>query len=205
MKHLITIIILFSAFGSAQCLGPKAAIGIKPGINFTTYDPDNGGESLSGIGLNIGLGVGLDIGSFGIEIAPSFRTTDYSVTNETWNTTLSWHYNNFYLPVRAKLIANLPGVAPFLGLGTAFDFQRSGYWELKVGDADPEHWDISSDDLENDVFVSIILGSDIKLHNTKIAPELAFDYNLTAEVEETANQNEKNYDLTFSLGFYYSP
>lgn len=204
MKHLITALVLTSVFGWAQCLGPKAAIGIKPGFNFTTYDPDDGGGSLSGIGLNVGLGLGVDAGPFGFEIAPSFRTTSYSRTDEPWNTTISWHYNNIYLPVRAKLIANLPGAAPFLGLGCAFDFQSSGWFELKAGGSSIRT-DIPEDDLENDVFGSLILGADIKMPRAKITPELAFDYNFTADIDETSNRSESNFDLTFSLGFYYCP
>ncbi len=204
MKRIVVLLALVTAFTFSQCLVPKAAIGIKPGFNFTTYNPDDGGENLSGIGINIGLGFGLDVGGFGVEIAPSFRTTDYNRTDETWNITTRGHFNNFYLPARVKLIAGLPMVAPYLGFGIAFDLQRSGYWELETGSSS-YRTDVPSDELENDVFASLALGADIKMHNAKIAPELAFDYNLTADNDETSNRTEMNYDLTFSIGIYYCP
>ncbi len=204
MKQLLAIIITCSSLALGQCLTPQAAVGIKPGFNFTTYNPDDGGENLSGIGFNIGLGFGVNAGSFGLEIVPSFRSTSYQRTEENINTTLSWHYRNFYLPVRAKLIAALPSVAPFLALGCAFDFQRSGYFMLKVGGSS-FRTDIASEDLENDIFLSVALGSDVKLTHFKVTPELAFDYNLTADNEDTENRQESNYDLTFALGLYYTP
>lgn len=204
MKQLIAAIFILSSLSPGQCLNPRAAIGIKPGFNFTTYNPDDGGENLSGIGFNIGLGLVINAGPLGLEIAPSFRTTSYSRTDETWNTTISWHYNNLYLPVRGKLIANLPLLAPYLGLGAAFDFQSSGYFEIEAGGTSVRT-DIQENDLENDVFGSVILGADIKMLRMKIAPELTFDYNLTADDEDTANRTESNYDITFTLGLYYCP
>ena len=204
MKYSIAVLLLFSVFGSAQCLGPKAAIGIKPGLNFTTFNPDDGGGNLAGAGFNIGLGFGVDAGSFGLEFTPSYRSTSYRRTDENLNTTISWHYSNFYLPVRGRLIANLQKVAPYLGLGVAFDLQQSGYFVLQVGESS-FRTNIPSDDLENDLFISVVLGSDIKSKSFKLAPELAFDYNLTADNDETANRSETNYDITFSVGFYYTP
>jgi hypothetical protein len=189
----------------AQCLpSVRGSIGLKPAMNITTYNPDDGAGNYTGAGFNIGIGLGLDIGNFGIEMAPSFRTTNYSRTDQYFPVTTSAHFNNFYLPVHFLLKAGaLPLVAPYLGLGFAFDIQNNGYWAVTSGGTFKT--DVPSDQLENDFFLSLALGADIKQSHFKISPEFSFDYNLTADDSDTPNRTESNYDFTISVGLYFVP
>lgn len=187
----------------AQCLpSVRGSVGIKPGLNLTTYNPDDGAGNYTGAGFNIGFGLALDVGNLGIEMAPSFRTTNYSRTQTIIvDITTSGHFQNFYLPVHFLLKANeLPLVSPFLGIGFALDFQNKGYWAVNTIKTD-----VPSDQLENDFFLSMALGADIKQSHFKISPEFSFDYNLTADDPDTPNRTESNYDFTISVGLYFTP
>jgi hypothetical protein len=208
MKRIICLLILTALAGFAQDQTKiTGAIGIKPGMNITTYNPDDGEGNLSGIGFNIGFGLGIDVGNIGVELAPSFRSTNYSRTTETilGDVTLSGHYQNFYLPMHFLLKANEIGTtAPFLGLGFALDLQNDGYWALTSGSTTIKT-DVPSDELQNDFFLSLALGADVKQNHFKITPELTFDYNLTADDADTDTRTESNYDFTVSVGFYFVP
>jgi hypothetical protein len=208
MKKIICLLTLAALAGFAQSPTTiTGAIGIKPGLNMTTYNPDDGEDNLSGVGLNIGFGLGLDVGNIGVALAPSFRTTNYSRTTATilGDYTLSGHFQNFYLPMHVLLKANDIGTtAPFLGLGFALDFQNDGYWAVTSGSTTIKT-DVPSDELQDDFFLSLALGADIKQNHFKISPEFAFDYNLTADDGDTENRTESNYDFTISVGLYFVP
>jgi len=207
MKKILCLLILAALVGYAQCLPTvKGAIGLVPGLNLTTYNPGDGAGNYTGTGGNIGFGLGMDIGNFGVEIVPSFRTTNYSRTQTVIvDITTSGHFQNFYLPVHFLLKASsIPLVSPFLGLGFALDFQNSGYWAVTSGGSTIKT-DVPSDQLENDFFLSIALGADLKQAHFKLTPELAFDYNFTADDPDTPNQTETNYDITLSVGLYFVP
>jgi hypothetical protein len=191
----------------AQCLpSVRGSVGLKPALNLTTFNPDDGAGNYTGAGFNIGFGLGLDVGNFGIEMTPSFRTTNYSRTQTIIvDITTSGHFNNFYLPVHFLLKAGaIPLVAPYLGLGFAFDIQNSGYWAVTSGGTTIKT-DVPSDQLENDLFFSVVLGADIKQSHFKYVPEITFDYNLTADDPDTGNRTESNYDFTISIGLYFTP
>jgi len=208
MKKIICLLMLAALAGYAQCLpSVKGAIGIKPGVNITTYNPDDGEGNLTGAGGNIGFSLGLDVGNIGIEMAPSFRTTNYSRTDQTLIGDVTWsgHYQNFYLPVHLQLKAgDIPLVSPFLGLGFALDFQNNGYWAVTSGGSTFKT-DVPSDQLETDFFLSLTLGADLKQAHFKLTPELTFDYNLTADDADTDTRTETNYDITLSVGLYFVP
>jgi hypothetical protein len=205
MKKIVCLLVLAMLVGFAQgSSSVKAAVGLKPGMNITTYNPDDDLKNFSGIGFNIGFSLGLDVGNFGVELAPSFRNTNYSRTIHTilGDITNSWPYNNFYMPVHLLLKASELGTAaPYFGLGFALDFQTDGY--TVIGSSNPI--DVASDDLQNDFFLSFALGSDFNQDHFKVTPEVTFDLNLTPEITETANQSESNFDFTISIGLYYVP
>jgi Outer membrane protein beta-barrel domain len=205
MKKIFCLFILaaLAVFAHGSSL-VKASIGLKPGMNITTYNPDDDLKNYSGVGFNIGFGLGVDVGNIGVELAPSYRNTNYGRTIHTilGDVSNSWHYNNFYLPVHFLLKTNEIGaVAPYLGLGFAMDFQTDGYTVINNGNP----IDVAEADLQNDFFLSFSLGADINQDHFKVAPEFTFDYNLTPEIWETENQTESNFDFTISLGLYFVP
>lgn len=205
MKKIFCLLILTALAVYAQgSSSVKAAIGIKPGMNITTYNPDDNERNFTGVGFNIGFGLGFDVGNMGVELVPSYRNTNYSRTLHTilGDVTNSWHYNNFYMPIHFLLKANEIGItAPYLGLGFALDFQTDGY--TVIGSLNPI--DVANDDLQKDFFLSLALGADINQNHFKVTPELTFDYNLTPDIWDTANQSESNFDFTISVGFYFVP
>jgi len=205
MKRILCLLLLTALAGYAQgSSSVKAAIGIKPGMNITTYNPDDDLRNYTGVGFNIGFGLGLDVGNIGVELGPSFRNTNYSRTVHTilGDVTNSWHYNNFYLPVHFLLKANEIGTtAPYLGLGFALDYQTDGY--TVIGSLNPI--DVANGDLEDDFFLSLALGADINQNHFKVTPELTFDYNLTPDIGDADDHTESNYDFTISVGLYFVP
>jgi len=203
MKKFIIIFFVMISIISAQCMMPiKSMVGLKIGLNYTIYNPDDGQGNLSGIGMHFGLAMGMDIvNTIGIQIVPSYRATSYSRTIN--NVTAIFKFNNFYIPVNLLFKAgSTPVVSPYLGIGGAGNFQLNGRWRIESNGFGIDG-EIESEDLEDDLFLALILGLDIKLIKFNISPEMSFNYNLTADDPDTVNNTEKNYDLHFSIGFFY--
>ncbi len=197
MKKLL-ILEIICVLGFAQCLLPvKSYFGLKPGLNYNILDPDDEAGNYTGIGFQIGLGMGIDIlNTIGIQCAPTFRTTSFERT--TLNVEYGFDYTNLYLPFQLQLKAGMvPMLTPYLGMGFAGNFQLDGEWHL--GELSG-----SVDDLENDLFFSILLGADLKFTKLKISPEFSFNYNRTADDPDT-QRAEKNYDFQFCVGLFFAP
>ncbi|MEO0216452.1 MAG: outer membrane beta-barrel protein [candidate division WOR-3 bacterium] len=200
MKKLVLILfILLLASASGQCLAlVKSYFGLKTGINYAIFDPDDEAGNFTGVGLGIGLGLGIDIlNTLDLEFAPSFRTTSFNRT--VINIQHGANYTNFYLPFELKLKAGmLPVVNPYFGLGFAENIQLSG--EAYIGEVKTE-----IDELENDLFLLFSLGADISFIKLKISPDFTFNLNLSADDPDTQNRSEKNYEINFAVGIYYTP
>uniref|UniRef100_A0A7V0Z520 Outer membrane protein beta-barrel domain-containing protein n=1 Tax=candidate division WOR-3 bacterium TaxID=2052148 RepID=A0A7V0Z520_UNCW3 len=198
MKRLIILISLPMAFIRAQTELPvKTFFGLQTGMNHSTFDPDDGAGNFSGLGFQIGLGMGVEFANiFGIQIAPTFKTTSFDRT--VLNVDMGADYNNLYLPFTLQLKAGMLPVAPYLGLGFAGNFQLDGtayLGSLKT----------SVDDLENDLLFLFSVGTDFKLTKVNLTPEFSFNFNLTADDPDTQNCVESNYGFDISLGVYYTP
>jgi len=181
-------------------------IGIKTGVNYGIFDPEEDDENLTGMGFHVGLGMGLDIlNSFALDFTPTFRTTKYGVTEN--NTTVSLSYSNLYLPVQISLKAGLPVVAPYIGIGAAGNFQMNGKVKIE-GEGASFEFDIDDEDLEQDFFLIGALGTQIKLMKMSVIPEVSVNYNLTPSLVDENNPNNEvegtNVDFHFSVGFYMS-
>ncbi|MGQ9665281.1 MAG: hypothetical protein ACUVQ3_08095 [bacterium] len=199
MKKIIFLSLVFAVILAGQCLTPiKSYIGPLIGINYSNLDPKDNAGTLSGTGLQLGLGMGVEmLNTIGIQMAPMFKTTSFRRT--ILDIPTGANFNNLYLPLSLQLKAGiLPLVSPYFGLGIAGNFQLDG--TLFVGELET-----SVDDLENDLYFCISLGSDIKLVKLKITPEFALNYNLTADDPDTQNRTETNYELNFSVGLFYTP
>lgn len=199
MKKIIFLSLVFTVILAGQCLTPiKSYIGPFMGINYSNFDPKDNAGTLAGTGFQIGLGMGVEfLNTIGIQMSPMFKTTSFSRT--ILNIPTGVNYNNLYFPVSLQLRAGiLPLISPYFGLGIAGNFQLDG--TLYVGELET-----SVDDLENDLYFCISLGTDIKLVKLKITPEFAFNYNLTADDPDTQNRTETNYELNFSVGIFYTP
>ena len=198
MKQFVSIFFVMVFFASGQCLtAPNPYAGIKTGINYGTLDWGNDADNWTGMGFQIGLGFGIDLtNSVGVEVAPAFRTTDYSTT--VLNTPIGARFLNLWLPAHFLLKAGMiPNITPFIGLGLADNIQLDGTGFIGELESDVE-------DLENDVYVGFIFGLDVKFVKMKISPEFSFDYNLTANDEDTSN-SEKVYDIHAQVGIFYAP
>ncbi len=200
MKKMTLLFLLFIvASASGQCLAlVKSYFGLKTGINYSILDPDDEAGNFTGVGLGIGLGMGLDIlNTIALEFAPLFRTTSFNRT--VMNIQHGFDYTNLYLPLELKIRAGmLPVVSPYLGIGLAQNIQLSG--EAYIGG-----WKTEIDDLESDLHLLFPLGVEIKFVKVKINPEITFNLNLTADDPDTPNRSEKNYEIDYNLGIYYTP
>lgn len=199
MKKIIFLLFALTIMLTGQCLTPfKSYIGPLVGINYSNFDPNDNAGTLSGSGFQIGLGMGVELfNTLGIQMSPMFKTTSFNRT--ILNVPTGANFNNLYFPVSLQLKAGvLPLVSPYFGLGLAGNFQMDG--TLYVGELES-----SVDELENDIYFSLSLGTDIKFIKLKITPEFAFNYNLTADDPDTQNQTETNYELNFSLGIFFTP
>ncbi|MGB9720631.1 MAG: outer membrane beta-barrel protein [bacterium] len=199
MKKMTLLLIIPLVFVAGQCVTPlKSYFGLIAGINYSNYDPKDNAGNLSGIGYQVGMGMGMEIGStIGIQMAPMFRTTSFNRTILGIET--GANYNNLYLPLLFQLKAGMiPVVSPYLGIGLAGNFQLNG--TAYIGEIHS-----SIDDLENDLLFALSLGTDIKLIKLKISPEFTFNYNLSADDPDTPNRTETNYDFHFSAGIFYTP
>jgi len=199
MKKMNFLLLILSTFLAGQCLMPvKSYFGLQTGLNYSNFDPDDNAGTLSGVGFQIGLGMGIEIlNTIGIQMTPMFKTTSFNRT--ILNVETGANFNNFYLPVFLQLKAGmLPAVSPYFGLGFAGNFQMDG--AAYIGSLKS-----SIDDLENDLYFSLSLGTDIKLIKLKVTPEFTFNYNLTADDPDTQNRTETNYDFHLSVGVFYTP
>ncbi len=199
MKKIIFLLFALTIILTGQCLTPfKAYIGPLIGPNYSNFDPKDNAGTLSGTGFQIGLGMGVELfNTLGIQMSPMFKTTSFNRT--ILNVPTGANFNNLYFPVSLQLKAGaLPLVSPYFGLGLAGNFQMDG--TLYVGELES-----SVDELENDLYFSLSLGTDIKLTKLKITPEFAFNYNLTADDPDTQNRTETNYELNFSVGIFFTP
>ncbi|MEO0129707.1 MAG: outer membrane beta-barrel protein [candidate division WOR-3 bacterium] len=198
MKKLLILTLLPIVCIFAQNELPvKTFFGLQTGINHSNFDPDDGAGNYSGLGFQIGLGMGIEFSPvFGIQMTPTYKKTAFDRT--VLNIEMGADYNNFYLPIVFQLKAGMLPVAPYLGLGFAGNFQLGG--TAYIGSIKN-----SIDDLENDFLFLFSFGTDIKLTKAKITPEFTFNYNLTADDPDTQNRSESNYDFHFSLGIFYTP
>ena len=206
MKKVVIISLITVICAFAQCLGGPLSgrIGIKTGINYGLFDPEDDDENLTGMGFHVGFGMGLDImNTFAIDMTPTFRTTSYGVTEN--NTTVSLSYTNLYLPIQFSLKAGLPIVAPYIGIGVAGNFQMGGTIKVE-GEGASFEFDIDDEDLEQDFFLIGALGTQIKLVSVHVVPEISMNYNLTPSLVDENNPNFEiegtNIDFHFSVGIY---
>ncbi len=199
MKKMAFLSFVLLSFVAGQDAPPvKSYFGLVTGLNYSNYDPKDNAGNLSGIGFQVGLGMGIEIGStIGIQIAPMFRTT--SLSRPILGIDTGANFDNLYLPLSFRLNAGMiPVISPYLGIGITGNFQLSG--TAYIGEIRS-----SVDDLENDLLFTFSFGTDIKLTKIKVSPEFAFNYNLSADDPDTQNRTETNYDFHFSVGLYYTP
>ncbi|HEX7320409.1 MAG TPA: hypothetical protein VF399_08650 [bacterium] len=200
MKRMMLVLITTtSILAWGQGMSPvKSYAGLKIGFNYGNFDPGNSGNNLSGAGFQAGFAFGMDLARvLGFEFAPAFRTSEYATT--VLNVPVGVRYINLWLPVNIVFKAGMiPVVTPYFGFSIAGNFQLDGTGY--IGEAQS---DIS--DLENDAYTGLILGTDIKLSKVKIVPEFSFNFNLTADSEDTPNVTESVYDIHLQVGMYYAP
>lgn len=199
MKKIIFLLFALTIILDGQCLTPfKSYIGPLVGMNYSNFDPKDNAGTLSGSGFQIGLGMGIELlNTLGLQMAPMFKTTSFNRT--ILNVPTGANFNNLYLPVSLQLKAGaLPLVSPYFGLGLAGNFQMDG--TIYVGKLET-----SVEELENDLYFCLSLGTDLKLIKLKITPEFAFNYNLTADDPDTQDRTETNYELNISVGIFFTP
>ncbi len=198
MKKLLILITMPIIFVQAQNELPvKTFFGFQAGMNHSNFDPDDGAGNYSGLGFQIGLGMGIEFSPvFGIQMTPMFKKTAFDRT--VLNIEMGADYSNFYLPIAFQLKAGILPVVPYIGLGFAGNFQLDG--TAYIGSIKN-----SIDELESDFLFLFSFGTDFKLPKAKITPEISFNYNLTANDPDTQNRTEGNYDFHFSLGIFYTP
>lgn len=213
MKKGIVALTLLIIFVYGQCLtGPVSTrLGTKLGLNYSSFSPDDGTGTLSGIGFHFGLGAGFDIANtIMIDLTPQIRTTSFSRTDDTWigPLTTKFSYLNFTIPFVVSLKANISGTAPYIGAGVAGNFQLSGTVRIESNGSALED-DIASEDLEQDFFFVGVLGAAMSFTKVRVAPEISFNYNLTPDIPDSDNPGQSvegdNIDLHFSIGIYFTP
>ncbi len=198
MRKLLLLIIPFMGLVAGQNGAPISPFfGLQAGMNYSNFDPDDGAGNYSGVGFQVGLGMGIELSEIvGIMISPTYRATSFDRT--VLNVDMGADYSNFYLPFIFQLKAGMLQVAPFLGFGLAGNFQLDG--TAYIGSLKS-----SIEDLENDFLFLTTFGADIKLNKIKFTPEFSFNYNLTADDPDTQSRGESNYDFHFSLGIFFIP
>lgn len=213
MKKAIILIAVLAIAAAGQCLsGPmNTRLGTKVGITYSTFSPDDGTGSLSGIGFHIGIGAGFDLmNMIMIDLTPQFRTTSFGRTDDTWigPVTTTFSYNNFFIPLVVSFKANTPSASPYLGAGIAGNFQLGGTIRIESGGSAWEN-EIESEDLEQDFFFIGALGVSLSAARMKVMPEISFNYNLTPDIPDPHDPGQSvegdNFDLHFSAGIYFTP
>ncbi len=174
-------------------------IGLKGGINYDIFKTDEEGtETETGLGYNVGLEMGYHpLTKLGIDIGVFYFITKYGaqIDGVDYSTT----FKNIYVPASLRfLLTRSQNVISYMRLGAAAMFQTSG--ATKVNE---EKTDIPDDDLETDWYVLGGLCVDIKTApDIFIRPEIAVQYNLTAD-DDATHAKEHSGDLLLSLGFYH--
>jgi len=172
--------------------------GLKTGVNIGTLDPGNSSDNLSGTGFLVGFAFGMDMSKvLSFEFAPAFRTSEYGTT--ILNTPVGARFTNFWLPINIAFKAGmLPVISPYFGISVAGNFQLDGTGYIGEAESD-------INDLENDAYIGFAFGTDIKTAKAKIVPEFSFNFNLTADSDDTPNVTESVYDIHLQVGLYYAP
>ncbi len=170
-------------------------VGVNVGANYGMFSSGvEGADDLSGLGFNFGLGFGImPMPSLGIDLGASYFITNYSDTD--YESTI----NSFYIPLAFRYVfMAAPTMSPYVKVGGAMMMQNSG--TVTIND---EESDIDDEDLGTDFFVLGGLGLDFMAMPTfSVRPDVAFQYNLTADDDET-DDSESAYDILFTLGFFY--
>jgi hypothetical protein len=195
MKKLFAVaIVLVLASGLYAQMNISA--GVNVGANYGMFS--EGEEDLSGLGFNFGVGFGImPMPSLGIDLGASYFITNYSDTD--YETTI----NSFYIPLAFRYVFTAaPTMSPYVKVGGAMMMQNSG--TVTIGE---EESDIDDDLLETDFYVLGGLGLDFMAMPTfSVRPDIAFQYNLTAGVDEDDDEDEDSpsaYDILFTVGFFY--
>jgi len=199
MKKLFVIGVTLVLAGG---LYGQGSVGLRGGLNYGIFNPDvEGVDNFTGIGYNVGLEAGFKpMPSIGIDVGVAYYIGKYSTTID--DTDFEMTINSIYIPLAFRYIFGAaPTMNPYVKLGGAAMMQNSG--ETTTGEEDPV--DIPDDDLETDFYILGGFGVDIGATPTiSVRPELVFQYNLTADDDDTEDASESGYDILFSLGFYYA-
>ncbi len=195
MKKLFAVaIVLVLASGLYAQMKPYA--GVQGGINYGIWNPDmEGVDNYTGLGFNFGVGFGvMPMPMLGIDVGASYFIANYSDTDEELT------INGFYIPLSFRYVfMAAPTMSPYVKAGGAMMMQNSGTYT-----EDTVETDIPDDELDTDFYVLGGLGLDVMaMEAVSIRPDVTFQYNLTADDDETEDASETAYDILFTVGFFY--
>lgn len=198
MKKLFVIGVALVLAGGLYAQG---YVGLKGGVNYGSWNPDvEDVDSYTGLGYHVGLEAGyMPMPMVGIDIGGFYYIGKWSTTVD--DVDMDMTINSIYIPLSLKYIFTAaPTVNPFVKVGGAMMMQNSGTVTI-----DEEEFDIDDEDLETDFYVLGGLGVDVSVSPMiSVRPEATFQYNLSADDEDTEDASESAYDFLFSLGFFYA-
>lgn len=198
MKKLLVIGVALVLAGGLYAQG---YVGLKGGLNYGSWNPDVADmDAWTGLGYHFGLEAGyMPMPMVAVDIGGFYYIGKWSTTVDDVETDMT--INSIYIPLSVKYIFTAaPTVNPFVKAGAGMMMQNSG-----TVSEDGEETDIDDEDLETDWYVFGGLGVDVSVaQSISVRPDITFQYNLTADDDETEEASESMYDFLFSLGFYYS-
>jgi len=199
MKKLFAVaIVLVLASGLYAQMMPHA--GVKGGVNYGVLNPDiEGMDNWTGLGYNFGIEVGMKpMPMLALDLGFAYYIAKYSITEDEIETEAT--INSFYIPFDLRyMFMATPMMSPYVKAGAAMMMQQSG--DVTVDDTE---FEIPDEDLETDFYVLGGLGLDIMAMPTfSVRPDITFQYNLTADDDETEDASESGYDILFTVGFFY--
>lgn len=198
MKKITIIFILCSVYAFGQCLGSPIStrVGVKLGFNPGSYDPGDGTDEFSGMGMHFGIGMGTDIFSIvALDMTPQYRSTSYSRDEALGRRTYS--FGNIYFPITLGIKAGMiPFISPYVAFGIGFNIQITGTERFEFSGGNAVETDRAT---ETRGFLIIGGGLEVKLLKFRITPEF------TAHISNDEDSDRGYRDYHVSLGAYIAP
>jgi hypothetical protein len=205
MKALIAVAVVFMSFGLV--MGQGFSVGANVGGNYNTLNFDvEGMDAWTGLGFGGGLVFEADfLPMLGAEIDVQYAMYKYGYSEEVLDYTLDMTttLNNLVIPFLLKYKMAMPMVSPYFVLGPSLIRNLSGTVKVEM-DGQSASDDIESEYLETDIGLQVGVGANISaMPPIGIAPYVRYQYNLTADDDNSPNNKESMYDILFGVNFMY--
>jgi hypothetical protein len=196
-------VVSFVLLSCGLLFGQGFSVGANIGGGYHTLNPDlPDSDIMTGIGFGGGAVFELDfLPTIGVEVDVQYAVYKYSFSETGFE--MKADISNLVIPVLFKYKMPMPTISPYFAVGPSLIKNLSGTITM-VDDGLETSWDIDSEDLETDFGLQIGAGANLgMIPSIGISPYARFQYNLTADMDDTDSAKESMHDILFGINFIY--